>query len=113
MSEPWISTGRTKPGPCTHCDATVDYEEYLGAYGSGHHWMVGRHDAPCGLPCMGGGVGGRAYRTGEAHGLLGYPAGKHEATEWDEGGEYPGLPERPCPACTGLPPVPLAEVRRG
>lgn len=27
-----------------------------------------RHDAPCGLPCYGGGVSPRVYRTGQVHG---------------------------------------------
>lgn len=117
MSEPWSGTGAKRVGTCGTCGAPVEQHEYVGIYGSPPAWSTEPHDAPCGLPCFGGGARGRegiaAYREGRMHGLAGYPAGTHPATEAGPAEDYPGMPDRPCPACTGGHPVSTAEARRG
>lgn len=72
MSEPVISTGKTKPGKCHTCGAPILRHEAAGLYGSGSSWLTSPHNAPCGVQCLGGGIRGRAslkrYRAGEVHG---------------------------------------------
>lgn len=117
MSEPRISTGSTRTGTCVRCGrADVEQTEHVGLYGSGPGWSTEPHRAPCGLWCFGGGTrGGREgialYREGRMHGLVGYPPGRYPASQAGPAEDYPGMPDRPCPACTGLQPVSTSEAR--
>ena len=56
MSEPRVTTGNKGPGVCITCGEETDHQEFIGAYGSGFTWSALPHNAPCGLPCVGGGV---------------------------------------------------------
>lgn len=61
-----IATGQTRTAPCDCCAVLVKQSQHQHAPG-GVHWSSPNHDASCGLPCLGGGVGPRAYRLGEFH----------------------------------------------
>jgi hypothetical protein len=113
MSEPYVATGDTRTVDCAVCGAPVEQQAYRGAYGSPPTWMTPSHVAPCGMACKGGPVRSSVHRAGLVHGDQGYPPGVYPATVWDEGGPYEGAPPRPCPACTGLPPVSTQERRAG
>lgn len=67
MSEPFASTDEKRDAVCDKCGASVHEVKMAGLYGSSI-WDLERHDAPCGLPCFGAGVPGKAYRLGEFHG---------------------------------------------
>lgn len=99
MSEPYSMTGKTELRRCPRCDSDVEHHEMVGMYGGPVLWDCDEHDAPCGLPCFGGGVSGRVYRSRQVHGLWGAPARHHPATEWDGAWDSPARPGTPCPAC--------------
>lgn len=68
MSEPRISTGNELSAPCRTCGRKVLQREHVGAFvGSGPLWAEVSHRAPCGMPCLGGGVSVRDYRAGLVH----------------------------------------------
>jgi hypothetical protein len=56
MSEPHYTTNSTKLGPCQTCGAEVTLREHIGLYEGKSMWRPETHDAPCGLPCLGGGI---------------------------------------------------------
>lgn len=66
-------TGATEQRPCSRCGATVEHRESaLSCHGTEKRaWFAEKHSAPCGLPCMGGGVHPRHVRHGGsgAHGF--------------------------------------------
>lgn len=63
----FIPTGQTRRVPCV-CGVEVEQTEgwVTGTDGT-PYWNTQSHNAPCGLPCFGAGVPGRAYSTGEFH----------------------------------------------
>ena len=56
MSEPHSTTGKTEEGPCDLCGAKVTKTELVGLYEGRTSWSKVPHKAPCGAPCLGGGV---------------------------------------------------------
>src|SRR5688572_1320144 len=56
MSCLWSSTGRTRPGPCTCCGASVTFSEMRDSADGRTDWLAEPHRAPCGAHCTGGGV---------------------------------------------------------
>lgn len=83
---------------CELCGQTITRRSSPTIHGVVH--ALDRHNAPCGLPCLGGGLDVASYRSGNAHGLIGYP--RDELTR--------GMEPRPCPACTGKDPVPAVNA---
>lgn len=81
MSEPFTTTTEVRNGTCGSCSSSIVERKCIGMYGS-TSWLVDRHDAPCGLPCFGAGVGIKVYRSNQFHG------GK-----------------KPCPACGATRPT--------
>lgn len=83
-----VATGRTDLRECLLCHLGVIHTEVVHLTGDvdGPHWSAERHTAPCGLPCIGGGVGSEVIKPMRA-------AGKrlHEVTHGSLGG--------PCSAC--------------
>ena len=59
-------TGKTRTAPCG-CGTPVEEREDRIVPPDVLHWTKPRHDAPCGLPCMNGGVDAKVYRTGQIH----------------------------------------------
>lgn len=109
MSEPVHDTGAKREAPCRLCGVVVVQSALRGLYEGETTWSTPPHDAPCGLPCFGGGVAGlgklAAYREGRMHGLIGSPPHHVPADDFHAAVDFPGIPARPCPACTGLAPV--------
>lgn len=99
MSEPYSGTGRSEMRPCPRCDAMVEHREAVGLYGSGAIWSCERHLAPCGLPCMGGGVSRQQLRSGQVHGRWGHAERHYPGSEWHDPETIPASPGTPCPAC--------------
>jgi hypothetical protein len=66
MSDPHITTGTTREHVCKCYTATIQRES-RGAFLGGIHWSTERHNAPCGLPCLCGGVSPKDYRLGQFH----------------------------------------------
>lgn len=64
-------TGAAETRRCSRCDALVEHRESSIACGgtAGTFWMAEKHNAPCGLPCSGGGVQPKQIRETGAHGL--------------------------------------------
>lgn len=82
-----LSTGRVVTRPCGTCGAEVEHHEAQMLTADGQvFWSALRHTAPCGLPCLGGGVGSEVIKPMRA-------AGKrlHEVVHGASGG--------PCSAC--------------
>lgn len=50
---------------CESCGLTV-FETFRATM-HGPTWSLAEHAAPCGFPCIGGGVSGRLYRVGLFH----------------------------------------------
>ena len=51
------ATGRERDSRCRVCGAAVrEREAWLGVTCDPAWWSPVRHDAPCGAPCIGGGV---------------------------------------------------------
>lgn len=67
MSDMYASTGMTRTRPCETCGTAVEQRDTVGVWTGDHVWTTERHDAPCGLPCLGGGVSPRAYRERQVH----------------------------------------------
>lgn len=64
-----IETGLTEIRKCESCDSSVVHREVKFISGhSGTHWSAERHTAPCGLPCLGGGIGTEVIRPMRAAG---------------------------------------------
>jgi hypothetical protein len=63
------NTGRTAMRPCARCGLVVEFREW-SIFGDvdGPHWSATKHTAPCGLPCMGGGVGSEVIKPMRAAG---------------------------------------------
>lgn len=81
------STGRVAVRNCETCGEMVLHTEARMVSGAtGTFWSAERHAAPCGLPCIGGGIGSEVIKPMRA-------AGKrlHEVTHGASGG--------PCTAC--------------
>ena len=70
-----IPTGKQVVRPCKTCGRELEHRE-----GEAHThpddgsepkwvavWTCDAHDAPCGLPCLGGGVSGKVYRSKNFH----------------------------------------------
>lgn len=66
MSEMFTTTGAERVATCETCGAKTTEQELRGIAGS-IVWDTGPHNAPCGLPCLGGGVSVKVYRTGAVH----------------------------------------------
>jgi len=66
VSEMFASTGEKRSAVCVVCGGTVIERELHGIAGS-VVWDSMPHSAPCGLPCIGGGVSVQIYRTGAVH----------------------------------------------
>lgn len=66
MTEPFVTTDETTEQTCDLCGVTVVARFSRGLYGS-TAWRIPKHDAPCGLPCLGGGVPLKVYRSGQVH----------------------------------------------
>jgi hypothetical protein len=66
MSDPMFSTGATRRHLC-QCGTLVTQDECRSAFAGAIHWDTPNHDAPCGLPCLNGGVSTGVYRSGEFH----------------------------------------------
>lgn len=56
MSEMVLPTGATRPNRCKLCQAPTTQREYRGIFFGTQSWMTNEHDAPCGQPCLGGGL---------------------------------------------------------
>lgn len=67
MSDPMFSTSDTRQYTCAVCAQEVMQRRFVGAFAGGEHWIADAHCAPCGLPCWGASVHGKAYRLGEYH----------------------------------------------
>ena len=51
------TTDRTRVQPCGTCGVPMEHRENFGLRDDAPTWWSpARHDAPCGAPCMGGGV---------------------------------------------------------
>jgi hypothetical protein len=50
------ATGRNEERACRTCGLTIDHTE-LWLQPGGLSWQAAKHTAPCGAPCMGGGIG--------------------------------------------------------
>jgi len=59
-------TGAGEPRPCDRCGTVLPHQESKAlAHGvEKDWWSPGNHTAPCGLPCMGGGVKPAQIRNG-------------------------------------------------
>jgi hypothetical protein len=82
-----VSTGRVEARACETCGTMVEHREARMVSGAtGAFWSAERHTAPCGLPCVGGGIGSEVIKPMRA-------AGKrlHEVTHGASGGR--------CAAC--------------
>lgn len=69
-------TKNVKTEPCQVCGATVVHREIAVASGPGkgkRFFTPDAHDAPCGLPCMNGGVSGEALKKKRFHGSSRFP----------------------------------------
>ena len=64
-------TGRVEPRPCSHCSVVMEHRESVVFTSSGPvtGWGAVKHCAPCGLPCLGGGVKRPEYRAKQVHGM--------------------------------------------
>lgn len=66
------TTDRTKTQPCSTCGANVVHRENFGAASPTAKprtfWSPKNHDAPCGWPCIGGGVSVVIFRSKKVHG---------------------------------------------
>lgn len=85
------STGRVETRACETCGVQVEHREAAFVSGAaGTFWSAERHAAPCGLPCIGGGIGSEVIKPMRA-------AGKklHQVTHGASGG--------PCTACVSEP----------
>ena len=67
MSEPRYVVG-SEVRACSMCGTSVEHSISLGMYGSGPESSATKHDAPCGLPCLGGGVGSNVIKPMRAAG---------------------------------------------
>lgn len=62
------STTETRSGTCEACGAAVIQRRCFYLQGDlPEFWNTPRHDAPCGLICLAGGVPVAAYKTGVFH----------------------------------------------
>lgn len=55
-----ISTGERRAMPCPGCGLVVEHTGVAfvsGVRAGDTTWKAERHDAPCGLPCLSGGIG--------------------------------------------------------
>jgi hypothetical protein len=81
------STTETRDATCEACGLPVIETKQILLAREGEtfpaFWNTPRHDAPCGLPCFGGGVPARAYRAGIFH----RDAERCPKCDLDEGGE--------------------------
>jgi hypothetical protein len=66
MSDPVVSTGVTRQHTC-QCGAAVAQDECRGAFAGAIFWDTPSHEAPCGLPCLNGGISLTVYGSGEFH----------------------------------------------
>ena len=75
-----FDTGNTRTAPCATCGVNVSQAESSVRTHKGTQlvWIEEHHNAPCGAPCIGGGVSHRDYarshRSGKC-GVLGCPGG--------------------------------------
>lgn len=104
-TEPVVGTGAKEDRACGSCGAVVTHHEVVGMYGSGLSWRTGRHLAPCGLPCMRGGVTSQQYRSEQVHGRWGWPEHTTPADAYHEAELVPARAPTPCPACGATGPV--------
>jgi hypothetical protein len=64
--------------PCA-CGTVCDQREGVTTPGEPAFFAVFNHKAPCGLPCLSGGVDGPTYKTGQFHKVNGpCPACEYE-----------------------------------
>lgn len=65
---------RTRIDRCPTCKLSVSFEEE--SWGEFPKWHPGRHLAPCGTACFGGGVSDDLYMQHAVHGSLSFPCPK-------------------------------------
>lgn len=82
------STGETRDGRCRVCGLAVSEREMWA--GDSSWWAPTRHDAPCGAPCIGGGV--RPKRSSEVPAGVSGIAHAHFETECGAPGCKGGVP---------------------
>lgn len=73
MSSPSSSTGRTEERPCRTCGQRIVFAEFVRLYDGSKKWHCRAHMAPCGVPCMAGGVNPKDYRLRNVHGAKDFP----------------------------------------
>lgn len=105
----FVATGEVREVVCACGQLVKQTQGWLTGTTGTPFWSTARHDAPCGLPCFGAAVNGRAYSAGEFH----HPEGRcprcaPDATNPDalpglhRGGRRRLCPSRP-PRATTLP----------
>lgn len=63
------NTGRVEERACDTCGARVKHAEVASVSPAGaSFWHAEKHDAPCGRPCIGGGIGPEVIRPMRAAG---------------------------------------------
>jgi hypothetical protein len=55
-----VTTGRAEQRHCGLCGSRVEHRESRDVSNGATAWSAKPHDAPCGAPCMGGGIGREA-----------------------------------------------------
>jgi hypothetical protein len=64
----FVPTGERKTAPCVACGTVVEQTEGWVTGSTGDpFWQNANHLAPCGLPCLSGGVRADVYRSGQFH----------------------------------------------
>lgn len=67
-----FDTGNSEERACIDCGVTIRHREHVtdtNSRGMVKWWSPDKHDAPCGLPCLGGGVSPKDYRAGKIHSM--------------------------------------------
>lgn len=66
-----FDTGNTEDRACLDCGVTVRHVEHVTSTSKGPVTWASpvKHEAPCGLLCLGGGVHPRDYRAGKVHSM--------------------------------------------
>ena len=73
-----FDTGAVEDRACIDCGALVRHCEHV-TYANREPvtwWSPKKHEAPCGLPCLGGGVSPKDYRAKRVHSMSASPDGK-------------------------------------
>lgn len=62
----FVPTGKSRETACS-CGSMAREVEGLATGEEDTYWRRCNHLAPCGLPCISGGIPGPAYRSGQYH----------------------------------------------